>query len=173
MLHIITGKRGIGKTTTLLAYIEDLKGKGVSFSGIVTPPVFNRKGEKTGFDAKDIKTGESWALGRSDKKLDGPQYGPFSFSQSGFAKTMKSMKLGLESSDKFLFLDEIGPLELHRKKGFYSFLPEIDEAALHKEISLVIRPELIDEFLEKYIKLSTWRIIGITKENRNGKLLNL
>ncbi len=79
MITIITGDRGIGKTTLLLNRIEELKNKETHASGIMTPAIYNANGEKAGFYALNVADGEQWELGRSDKKNSRPILWSFFF----------------------------------------------------------------------------------------------
>ncbi len=168
MITIITGSRGVGKTTFLLKLIEELKNKGTHPSGILTPPVYDKDGNKVGFYALDVATGEHWELGRSDKLLSGPSYGPFSFSERGFDKANEILKKILTEDPVDLFLDEIGPLELEKGYGFSPVLSLISSFSIDHNLYLIIRPELIDEFVRRYLVDNEYRIVEITRENRDS-----
>jgi len=168
MLIIITGPRGVGKTTALTSYIQKLRIENRIPKGILTPPRLDGKGVKIGFDAMSAETGESWELARMDKNLKGPSFGPFSFSDEGFKRALKLLESNLkEGLTSPFFLDEIGPLELHREAGFIPVLPKIVEAAEKKDVYLVIRPELIEEFISRFGSNEPCKIITVTSENRN------
>jgi len=167
MIIIITGSRGAGKTTFLLKLISELKNKDSHPSGILTPAIYNKDVDKVGFYAFDINTGEKWELGRSDKNLEGPSYGPFYFSEAGFDKANEILKKVLCKGSEDVFLDEIGPLELEKGYGFSSVLSLISSFNIDHNLYLVIRPELIDEFIRRFIPKTEYRIVEITPENRN------
>jgi len=169
MLVIITGPRGAGKTTALQSHIQRLRHEERKPKGLLTPPLLDENGLKTGFDAMSAETGEFWELARCDKKLEGPSYGPFSFSSEGFQRALKLLDADLQKglSSPF-FLDEIGPLELHGEAGFFPLLPKLAEASEKRDIYLVIRPELIDEFLSRYAENCPREIININSKNRDN-----
>ncbi|MBB6481488.1 nucleoside-triphosphatase [Spirochaeta isovalerica] len=167
MLTIITGPRGIGKTTALLAFIDRLKRDNRSPAGLITPPVFDSHGKKCGFSAMNVLSGEKWELARMDKDLRGPVFGPFFFSREGFTKALALLAGALDSETSPFILDEIGPLELNKKTGFYPILPRLDKAACRVDVFLVIRPELIEEFRTDYVRNSRCRIVEINRMNRN------
>lgn len=171
MLNIITGPRGIGKTTALLAFIDRLKKEGEKTAGILSPAHFNGGNEKNGFDAEDQGTGERWQMARMDTSLDGPSFGPFSFSAAGLEKALNILRTALAEPAGPFFLDEIGPLELRKGLGFSPILPLLGEAARKRDVFLVIRPELIDEFLDRFAGAAESRIITITEENREDPRL--
>ncbi len=167
MIFIITGSRGVGKTTCLLKLIEEKKIKGTFPSGIMTPAIYNANGNKLGFYALNVATSEQWELGRSDKLLGGPSYGPFSFNEGGFIRANEILKKILTEGSGDVFLDEIGPLELTKGYGFYPVLAPINKFDINRNLYLVIRPELIDEFLGRYLADNEYRIIEITTNNRD------
>lgn len=171
MKTIITGSRGVGKTTFLLKKIEKLKNKGSHPSGIMTPAIYNANGDKLGFYALNVADGEQWELGRSDKKYEGPSYGPFSFSEAGFKRANKILKKVLASGSEDVFLDEVGPLELEKSYGFYPIMSSINGFDINRNLYLVVRHELIDEFVDKFLVGKEYRIIKITVENRDEIML--
>ncbi len=132
---ILTGERGVGKTTLCL----ELATGRPEFAGIVSPPVFDFAGTKLGFSALCLETGERWDLGRSDADLGGPRYGKYSFSAEGFARAIGCLEHALHLPDRIVVLDEIGPLEMQRHEGFAPILPLLNEAS---RLLLVTRPEL-------------------------------
>ena len=112
MITIISGSKGIGKTTFLLKKSSALISEKTTVYGILTPSLYNEKGIKYGFFALDLYRKEKWELARTDKKLKGPSFGPYNFSEKGFKKANKVIKKGLKQANSTIFLDEIGPLEL-------------------------------------------------------------
>jgi len=166
MINIITGSRGIGKTTFLQKFKEQLIEKRTPPSGIMTPAIYTPNGDKIGFYALNVANGEQWELGRSDRTLDGPSYGPFSFSKRGFVKANKILKQVLIKGTKDLILDEIGPLELERGYGFLPILPYINNFSSNRNVYLVIRQSLIDDFIRRFIPKTEYIIVEMTAENR-------
>ncbi len=167
MITIITGSRGVGKTTFLLKLIDELKNKGKHPSGIMTPAIYNGDNEKVGFYALNVASGDQWELGRSDKHLDGTSYGPFYFSERGFIKANKILEQVLSKGPEDVFLDEIGPLELEKRYGFSPILPLIHNFGINRNLYLVIRQSLIYEFVSRFIGKKEYRVIEVTLENRN------
>jgi len=167
MITIITGSRGVGKTTLLLKLIEELKKNGTPPSGIMTPAIFDENNNKVGFYALDVAAGERWELGRSDKLLEGPSYGPFSFSEIGFIKANGILEKVLVEGPPDIILDEIGPLELEKGYGFSPILSLISSFKKSRNLYLVIRPKLIDKFASRFLELKEYRIIEITPGNRD------
>ena len=167
MITIITGSRGVGKTTLLLKLMEEIKNKGIHPSGIMTPAIYNENNDKVGFYALNVTNGEQWELGRSDKKLEGPSYGPFSFSEIGFIKANGILEKVMVEGPSDIFLDEIGPLELEKGYGFSPILSLISRFNINRNLYLVIRPELTDEFVSRFLAEKEYRVIEITMNNRD------
>lgn len=161
----------MGKTTFLRKLIEELKMNGMSPSGILTPAIYNSDGDKIGFKALNVANGEQWELGRSDSYLDGPSYGPFSFSERGFGKANKILKKVLSKGPSDIFLDEIGPLELEKGYGFFPVLPLISSFSTNRNLYLIIRQSLIAEFSDRVFKGKEYSVIEITMNNRDSKIM--
>jgi len=167
MITIITGSRGVGKTTFLLKLIEELKNKGTQPSGIMTPAIYDEDHKKVGFYALNVASGERWELGRSDRTLEGPSYGLFSFSERGFARANYILDEVMTDGSEDVLLDEIGPLELEKGYGFSPVLSLISSFNRKRNLYLVIRRSLIDEFVGRFLAENEHRVIEITLENRN------
>ncbi len=173
MVTIVTGEQGIGKTSFLLHYLKTYTSPDTS-GGILTPAVTDASGQiKTGFDALDISTGRRWPLGRTTKNLGGPEFGPFSFSAEGFSRAADTFKAALSRKDSFLFLDEIGPLELEKKAGFYTLLPLLSRIPEPCRLCVVIRPSLIEKAVTEIFHNAECRIVEITRLNRDSKNIHL
>ena len=168
MIIIITGEKGTGKTTFIMKLSELLKTAG-KIGGILTPAVFSAGGKKTGFDALDIASGISWPLGRTEADLGGPVFGPYSFSREGLDRAAAVFKSAVEQNYRYLFLDEIGPLELKKKQGFYPLLQVISGIPDISHLYLVIRPSLVDTFIKEVLPNRKCRIITITIANRDSR----
>lgn len=163
MTTIISGERGAGKTTFLLTRQQELSERGEAVCGILSPLTVGPDGCKNGFDAFDVVSGERWPLARTDRDMKGISYGPFSFSSSGFAKANKVLTDGLRKRDCTLFIDEIGPLELKHKEGFYPVLSLLKEQHAPRDIYIVVRPELIGIFTDRYFPDGDCRILEIER----------
>ncbi len=170
MTTIITGEKGTGKTTFLIKLIGLLKTRG-NACGIITPPVYGTNGGKKGFDALDVATEESWPLGRTNGELEGPVYGPYSFSREGLERAVSVFKKAAENDCPFIFLDEIGPLELEKKAGFYPLLSLLPEISAEKSLYLVVRPSLVDKVADSLFEGKEFRVITVSVKNRDSDLL--
>ena len=136
-LGLVTGPRGVGKTRLC----EILAGRSEAFAGVVCPGLFDGDGRKIGFDARCLRSGEMWPLGRSEQVLDGPRVGRFATSQAGFDRAVRCLQDALEDRSGVCIIDEIGPLELEDGGGFAPILPLLGIAG---DLLIVAREELVD-----------------------------
>jgi nucleoside-triphosphatase THEP1 len=146
---ILTGERGVGKTTLCLELARGRPG----FAGIVSPAIFDAAGHKVGFAALCLQTGEQWELGRSDIVLDGPRYGRYSFSADGFSRAIGCMERALQLPDRVVVLDEIGPLEIEAGEGLATVLPLLEAS---DRLLVVTRPTFLP-FVVDRLALHTCR----------------
>lgn len=130
---ILTGERGVGKTTLCI----ELAKAHPEFSGIVSPAIFDSTGRKVGFSCQCLQSGEQWDLGRSDAPLEGPSYGTYTFSAHGIARGIECVRAALGRPGPIVILDEIGPLEMELGAGFFPLLPLLASAG---DLLLVTRP---------------------------------
>lgn len=167
MITIITGNRAVGKTSFILKKIQEISESGQKAYGIITPPLWDGQGRKIGFSAFNTATGEKWELARTDIKLPGPTYGPYHFSDKGFTRANNIIIQSLKQKKSIVFIDEIGPLELKHKEGYYPSLTFLAETGSTQNLYIVIRPELINHFTEMYIPETQYQIMKVTTENRD------
>jgi nucleoside-triphosphatase THEP1 len=160
---ILTGERGAGKTMLCLA----LAALSPRYCGLVSPSLLDRAGNRVGFAARCLASGEEWVLGRSDAELGGPRFGRFSFSSAGITRAVDCLR-GILSSppgagpQPVVIVDEIGPLELDQGEGLSPVLPLLAGAG---HLLLVVRPSLADR-VEAFVPRHERRIIAVTPENR-------
>jgi nucleoside-triphosphatase len=140
-LYVLTGPRGAGKTTFCRDLIARAKQAGWDVAGVTSPAVV-ADGERIGFDAEDIRSGERRSLGRAQP-------------QPGF-----SLHLGCWFVDPttlawanqifahccpcdLLIVDEIGPFELVMGKGWTNALSAL-RAGMYRAAVVVVRPALLE-----------------------------
>jgi len=142
---ILSGERDSGKSTRLLNLFNKNKAK-IKISGIITLP-FIQKGVKIGYNALFLNRS------RASKPVPFFRTRPFTgstkwrrfFVDFGIFKKFGEIA-EIRKSDLFL-LDEVGPLELEEKKGFYPYLHEI--YSNNRAVIAVVRPSLISGFLKE------------------------
>jgi nucleoside-triphosphatase THEP1 len=142
---ILTGEIGIGKTTACRNAVRNASGRGFHTGGILTPPIFV-DGKKTGFYAEDLRTGERWVLGTRDTgaPIEGPVYGIYRFAIDGFKRAYGALKTAVVERCDLIVLDEIGPLEIVHKKGFFRILEPLFNVK-DAYLLLVVRPSLVED----------------------------
>ena len=138
---MITGPREIGKTTLCARLTRSLP----MVDGVISPAMYDQDGRKIGFACRNIGTGESLELGRSDLLLDGPGTGRYSFSRDVLEKAVAWIEGALTRKAGVTMIDEIGPLELRRGLGFSPVLGRLASAG---DLILVVREELLPELAE-------------------------
>jgi nucleoside-triphosphatase THEP1 len=169
---ILTGERGAGKTTMCLA----LAALSPRYRGLVSPPLVDGAGNRVGFAARCLATGEEWVLGRSDADLDGPRLGKFSFSSAGIARAVQCLRrvlaLSVDGGEagsggdadprQVVVVDEIGPLELEHGEGFAPVLPLLAAAG---HLVLVVRPSLTDA-IAALVPRHEREVVTLTRQRR-------
>ena len=145
MINIITGDIDSGKTS----YLKDLYEQERRGDGILSLKHYE-KGVFLGYDVVHLKTGEKRAFIRMKSNLpeewDGElEIGKYSVSQQGldFAKELLN---NIEKGP--IYIDEIGPIELWQKKGFYKEVKKLINKEL--DLFLTLRPALIDDFHDEF-----------------------
>jgi len=170
---LLTGRRGVGKTTICQALAELARRRGYRPDGVITPALYACPADwelgigdweltKVGFEALDVGSGERWPLARTDpstalrqssgqgsghrQELGGPRVGPYSFDPAGLARALRVLRRAATTGGDLLMVDEIGPLELEQGKGFAPILDLLPvEGPTHTLI--VVRPALLDPLL--------------------------
>jgi nucleoside-triphosphatase THEP1 len=172
---LLTGRRGVGKTTVCQAVAELARRRGYRPGGVITPALYDSHGAKVGFEAVDVGSGERWPLARTDpsttlrrgsgcrRELDTPRVGPYSFAPAALARAIRVLRRAcpergsvrrpapeLEAATTgcdLLMVDEIGPLELEQGEGFAPILELLPvEGPTHTFI--VVRPALLDQLMD-------------------------
>ncbi len=141
--NVITGNKNSGKTT----YLKNLYENTLKGDGFLCIKHFEKK-NFIGYDLLHLKTNEQMSFIRMKENLPIDwneifEIGIFSFSKEGleYAKNI------IENTKKEpIFIDEIGPLEILKKKGFY----ELMKLNLGKELYITVREALFDEMLKTF-----------------------
>lgn len=158
MRILLTGKVGIGKTTVCEKVIEEMRKRGYSCCGVLTPEV-RKNCKRAGFAVLDIASGEKKILAN----LDGSKFNGY-YQCGKYFFDIEAVKFGEKALDKkgdLIVADEIGPLELIGK-GFNNAL-EISRLRKDKLI-IVVREELKNEVLN--LLGPNFRIFEINDINR-------
>lgn len=139
MNYILSGKVNSGKSTALLRFVKACRRKNVHVAGWISSAFF-KDCKKRGYDIKFIsnsKVVKKMRLARDLQFKGGEKWKRFWFNPRAFKFAKKFI---FKKCDIFV-VDEIGPLELGSKKGFWPLLPKI--YSKHKLTITVIRSNLL------------------------------
>ena len=156
MRIILTGEKGVGKTTTCKKIIELAREEGLTCCGVITSQ------EKEDLVVEDLSTGEKrlLATGAGDKRIsNGISLCSFVFSKKG----IEFGKKALGKKGDLLTIDEIGKLELGGE-GFNNAISAF-KSKRNKNSILVVRDTLKKDVLRK-LDTCNFKTIKVTRRNR-------
>jgi len=147
-LWVLTGERGIGKTTHCRTLVEQARAAGWDVAGLLSPAVFEN-GIKTGILAENLRTGETHPLAIAASAFNSPlstfhlSLGTWLFDPSVIAWGNQILQSRLPC-DLFI-IDELGPLEFFRGEGWDNAFEDLRQVRYRPGV-VVIRPECFDAF---------------------------
>jgi nucleoside-triphosphatase THEP1 len=181
---LLTGRRGVGKTTVCQAVAELARRRGYRPGGVITPALYacpeprrracpadwelgigNWELTKVGFEALDVGSGQRWPLARTDQELGGPQVGPYSLDPTALARALEVLKRAATAGYDLFMVDEIGPLELEQGEGFAPILDLLPVKGPTNTL-IVVRPALLDP-LRLRLRDTESAVFSVTEENRD------
>lgn len=169
---VVTGKRGVGKTTVCEKAYRILRAEGWRCGGILTRKVKDSLGRIQGIEILDlwVDPPEARPLATTrPERADGPRIGPYAFLQSGLAFGRKALRRGFAEGD-VLFGDELGYLEL--QGGGFDLLLDMLSAESGPRVAVVIRSDLLDETLSRLHGVKI-HVLEVTVPNRDRAALDL
>jgi nucleoside-triphosphatase len=141
---LVTGWRGVGKTTLLLRARDAAREAGLRVGGFLSVARF-ADGVKTGIDLIDAATGQSVPLADYRESTadagDAVHTRHYVFHEPALEAGLRYARAG-SRADVF-FVDELGPLELVRGQGWADVMPLIVARAYGVAL-VVVRPELVE-----------------------------
>jgi nucleoside-triphosphatase THEP1 len=145
MITIVTGDIDSGKTR----YLKELYEKDHKGDGVLSLKYFDDD-RCIGYDLYHLKSGEKIDFIRLKTDLpknwkEQSEIGRFSFSEKGFALAERVLNK-VEKGP--IYIDEIGPIEIWFKEGFYKRLKELVKNEY--DLFLTLRPSLIDDFHDEF-----------------------
>lgn len=143
MITIVTGHINAGKTS----YLFDLYEKGPRGDGFLSMKYYENKSFR-GYDLLHLKTFQRTPFVRVIDNLPNNWHeiyrlNQFSFSGEAFQYANSLLP---KMFDFPIFIDEIGPLEIHQNKGFYKPLKKM----LDRELIITVRRSLYEDFLKTF-----------------------
>ena len=155
-IWLLSGQRGAGKTAFCQTLISHARLEGWQVGGLITPAIITGK-SKIGILAESLKTGETRPLASLDQSasLDLP-VGKWYFDRSVIAWGNRVIQ---ESNPcDLLIVDEFGPMELIRHKGWWDSVGIFDSNEFRVAL-VVVRPEL-QEVARQALNISRTIILG-------------
>ena len=138
---IISGGRGVGKTTLCQRLAAAARDAGWQVAGLVSPANLE-EGIKTAIQVEDLRTGERCLLARwsrdelAEIRTPGWVFDP---------EVIRWGNEAIRSADPcdLLVVDELGPLELVRRQGWMAAFDALDRGE-YRLVLVVVRPELLE-----------------------------
>ena len=193
---LLTGRRGVGKTTVCQAVAELARRRGYRPGGVITPalhacpelvlsracPEHGRRacpeqsrrdshGAKIGFEAVDVGCGERWPLARTDQELGGPRVGPYSLDPAALARALKVLRRAATAETGATVPCDLLILDeigpLELEQG-EGFAPILDLLPLEgpTHTLIVVRPAFLDQLL-LYLRDTECTVFNVTEGNRD------
>jgi nucleoside-triphosphatase len=155
---LITGERQTGKSTACRRAVALMRRAGLTVSGLVT----ERTGEHD-LSVRELHTGEVYALTLPfDDRVSRPLMN-FRMDPQAMARSLASLGRGFPT--EVVVIDELGPLELKRGKGWVEALDYLRGDEYRVGI-LVIRPELLGIGILA-LPRDIYTVVRVTPENRD------
>lgn len=161
---VITGRPGVGKTTTFLRVVESLRASGLKIEGFVSREV-RVAGNRVGFEIMDLTTERKGWLAHVDQHV-GPKVGKYGVNtgdllEIGVGSITRSLR---ESPVDVVAVDEIGPMELTCSEFVKAI---INVAKSPKNLLVTVHYRERDNILHKF-GLTSAKVFEVTLENRES-----
>ncbi|MEM1518096.1 MAG: NTPase [Nitrososphaerota archaeon] len=129
-IYVFTGPPGCGKTTAVRIIAERLKANGIPVGGMITNEV-RSGGSRTGFELRDISTGETALLAHVGEGA--PRVGKYVVFVSNLERLGVSAIIRAVEKGSLVIIDEVGPMELFSQEFINSV-----EMTLKRSIAAII-----------------------------------
>jgi nucleoside-triphosphatase THEP1 len=157
VIVILTGKRGIGKSTVCRKTVALAQGEGHACGGILTLSHDDVR------DALDVSSGDARRLTQELHAAQAVDQGRFRFDPR--VLSWGSAALARATPCDLLVVDEIGPLELERGKGWVNAFDVLRDKDFALAV-VVVRPELAAQAQLRLPNCDTM-VLAVTRENRD------
>lgn len=145
---IVTGRKGEGKSTFCWQLLKYLYIQGIKAGGVIT-----LQNDKKSFYLVSLDSKIPFEANENENFIP---IGNFRIHKENMEKAISTIRSDLDCD--FLFLDEIGLLEL-RGKGYYSILDVV--ISRKKSNVLVVKKKILDEFQDLYPLTKSYQVINI------------
>jgi len=137
---LITGSPGSGKSTLVARLIKDVEDAPIA--GLSTPEI-RRGSARVGFKMIDLATGDEETLASTSGS--GPTVGKYRVDVEAIGRMVAKIE-SLLASARFIFIDEIGKMELFSNR----FQELVDRVfSLHKPVVAVLHRKLVRQYKDK------------------------
>jgi len=143
---IITGDRGVGKTTKISDIINLLRENSIPVAGFVAIGEWGN-GERSKYTLMDIVTGKSAIICTVKSTVGYAKHGRFYFNPLA-VKFGENILYRQQDSSRVVVIDEIGPFELEGKVWHNLLVYNLKNT--QNILLLSVREKLIDDIIEKY-----------------------
>ena len=147
---LITGSPGSGKSTLMARLINDVGDRRIA--GLSTPEI-RRGTARVGFKMIDLATGDEEMLASTSGH--GPTVGKYHVDVEAIDRIVTKVESSL-SSARFIFIDEIGKMELFSKR-FKEFVDRV--FSVGKPVIAVVHRNLVPKYKDK------GRLVLLTRSN--------
>jgi nucleoside-triphosphatase len=151
----ITGSPGVGKSTVCRNVLERLK---CTYGGMVSADI-RVKGERVGFEIKDIATGKLGIL--AHRQGTGPRVGSYHVNIEDLNNIGVAAIRNALSSSELVVIDEIAPMEFKSPEFIKAVEKALDSG---KNMLVVLHQKLTHPLAERIRK--EFQVYTVTKENR-------
>ncbi len=151
----ITGSPGVGKSTVCRNVLERLI---CTYGGMVSADIRVR-GERVGFEIKDIATGKQGIL--AHRQVTGPRVGSYHVNIEDLNSIGVAAIRNALGSSELIVIDEIAPMEFKSPE----FIKAVEEALDSDKSMLVVLHQKSTYPLAERIRRE-FRVYTVTKENR-------
>lgn len=155
---ILTGERGVGKTTVCSRVVHLAREHGYTCSGLLT---LAQEGLR---DVVDVAKRSQRRLTQGYKDVSPIIQGRFRFS----ARTLSwgNDVLSRATPCDLLVVDELGPLEVERQEGWVVAFDVLATGGFTVAL-VVVRPELVGQVRDRLPRCPAPDVITVTRENRD------
>ncbi len=157
---ILTGPVHSGKTSLLKRVSHELEKQGTLVHGFLSESVWDNKDQPIGYDLYILQDKRSLPFIRKEGEVGWEKIGDYVFLPSGLVEAKRI--ISSHSPSKWLFVDEIGPLEL-LEKGIWPSLKHTLSVPSQR-ILCVVRTQILDNFLAR-IEHSDIHVYDVRIEN--------
>lgn len=148
MIYIVTGEINQGKTSLAYSLYESNR----IGDGFLAPKLFV-KGQFAGYQIQHLSSSEIRPMAfinsfRPDDIKIRFQFQDFLFTEQGFDLASKIIDQVIKNKISPVFIDEIGPIELFKKKGLHNLFKRVLQK--NCDVIVVVRNFLVERLLDVY-----------------------